>query len=98
MPSKQDELSNLPPIPARGSDTHRILLVVLEHEQKIGLDEITLSTESNKGVEPYQDRLVDVRNLLAKDGIRLFGYQFYRTCWTKTVSEFYQKLGKLKSC
>ena len=92
-PEGSDHWTCIPPHPARGSDTHRVVAVVVEHERplEVGL----LETLRDVGTIPeYRGRLTDLQALLASDDMRLLGYQFYRTCWTKLVSQFYSQIGK----
>lgn len=46
----------------------------------------------------HSSRVTDIRKIVSDDGekiINLVGLQFYRTCWTRTVSKFYSDIGNL---
>lgn len=118
MPNDTDAIRCIPPHPARGSDTHRIIAVVLEHEAPIGIEQLvpgigpgqeSASESLDGGVSLpavlYSQRKMDLRAVVATEGgtkegeghgrmIPMIGYNFYRTCWTRTVSDFYTRLGK----
>lgn len=97
-PSADDALPCIPPHPARGSDTHRIVAFVLEHANPLALEALILAHEIPPAASAYKLRVTDMRRVLAggtEDGgdVRLMGYQFYRTCWTRAVSQFYPQIG-----
>ena len=85
-----DLLKAIPPHPSRGSDTHRIVAFVLEHEQPLN----KILTDSASTVEHEKSRHTNIKQLLEEsEGVRLVGYQFFRTCWTKVVNQFCHKMG-----
>lgn len=69
-----------PPHPARGTSTHRILTVLMEHDQPYTIDEARTTADLLKAM---------------KEGGVVCGYTFFRTCWTRAVSEMY-KDGRLE--
>lgn len=84
-PEAGDYVPHQAPHPARGSDTHRIVAVVVEHA---GPCPVT-------GQVSIENRRMDIRNLLGGEdaAVVLVGYQFFRTCWTAKVSEAFKKMG-----
>lgn len=93
-PSQDDPWTCIPPHPARGSDTHRILACVFEHSVPLDISTFRLSNSAVGAIgTETSSRLLDVRLLLGNHGVNLAGIQFYRTCWTKKISEFYTQMG-----
>lgn len=92
-----DFLESIPPHPARGSDTHRVVVVVLEHSSPVEPSQLFNLTLEKNNTPLYQNRIVDLRMLLKREDIQLSGYQFYRTCWTQKVSQFYADLSNIRN-
>jgi hypothetical protein len=92
VPETVDYWKCIPPHPARGSDTHRIVTVVIEHDKPIEPSYLEAHQDINAAPE-YLARLTDLHSLLGRENVKLLGYQFYRTCWTKPVSQFYTQIG-----
>lgn len=93
-PSSADLWPCVPPHPARGSDTHRILVCVLRHPAPLDAAAVQLAKDVTQEPESrVAGRLLDVRLVLGDRSIELVGIQFYRTCWTRQVSAFYSQMG-----
>jgi hypothetical protein len=83
-------LPYIPPHPARGSDTHRVVSVMMEHDKPIMESTFLKTVDIGPGFELYNNRIASL------DGIRsvsITGIQFHRICWTPAVSMIYQRLG-----
>lgn len=69
------DASYVAPHPARGSGSHRLILVLIEHQHPF---------DRTVGGE------FDCKQLLGEMGGSVRGYVFFRSCWTKAVSAIYR--------
>lgn len=67
----------IPPHPDRGTGVHNILIAVYEHDKACRA----------KFGKCYSDRKFTARDLELTLGGRIVGYNFFRTIWTKEVTE-----------
>jgi len=90
-PEEGDLMGYIPPHPARGSDTHRILIVLLEHDITL-----KLPLKTAAGLAPlYDQRIIELRRLLSRSEVKLFGYNFFRSCWTAQTSPLWTDVLKV---
>lgn len=73
-------LPYIPPHPARGTGVHRIVIVV-------GTIEKTLS---------FNQRKCTISEMLQITNGKILGFSFFRTFWTKHVTDIYGQLGNLR--
>lgn len=90
-----DALACIAPHPARGSDTHRIIAVLISHAEPLALGDIIDEHRESvlRSVPAYKDRLIDLKLLATREGIVIEAYQFFRMCWTKETSKVFSRLG-----
>lgn len=86
-----DVLNFIPPHPARGSDSHRIIATLLEHDSPITVSCLRVDNEISNS--KYSDRHMNLLKVSDRSDIRIVGYQFFRTCWTRKTSSFYDSIG-----
>lgn len=67
----------IPPHPQRGSGTHRIVAALIEHEAEAELGNF--------------NRQFDLKELTKSLQGHIAGFAFFRTCWTKAVSQVYSE-------
>jgi phosphatidylethanolamine-binding protein (PEBP) family uncharacterized protein len=70
-------LPYIPPHPARGSGVHRIVVTVGTRAKSV----------------PSMKRHCSIAEMVAKLEGSILGVSFFRTCWTKQVSDVYSRLG-----
>lgn len=95
QPNEDDAIPCVAPHPARGSDTHRIVAVLVSHSDPLKLDEIIdeRRRDALQSIPFYKDRVVNLKRLISIGDVSIESYQFFRTCWTIHTSKVYARLG-----
>lgn len=71
----QELHSYQPPHPIRGTGTHRFLAALIEHSSEFKLT---------------SDRIFNFKEALIENEGSVKGFCFFRSCWTKTVTEIFK--------
>lgn len=88
------------PFPERGSGLHRVVLLLLKHGSRLTSDAFSGEEQRYRACSSHMkaniSRLVNMQRL-ADGGPEIVGYNFFQTCWTRTVSDVIFK-DQRKSC
>lgn len=79
-----------PSHPARGSGTHRFIAVVIENSKPISLSQDRYYFITKAILMNF--RFLNLGELLSACEGKVVGYTFFRSCWTKPVSQIYSQV------